>query len=610
MAQQDYLSKAGGQFGTLAGSILSNKKRRKKKDAITALAISAFVETLGAKNRQLQQGLKDSLEEVNDNYKFLFEQNKDIYDLKQNDRDDYQSYLANKDVYLHNRAVAYFNSNRTLQEELGSLNPYNQVKQDDMTPESYKKARAVYDSYLRQAEDEIIAKSKNPGVSIATYSEFKKPLRDEYIAAYNQVKNDPTKKGALRNWWNKAFGKDKEGNNRFGMIEVAELKAELDEAKAIRNARDVKVSPTLKDNEDKKINETITVNEEVNAVRDNTKTEIESLLKDFDFQTKEQVIKQNKEALQVKVNKQGYEVNEDDIIAAIEYGVNIPGFADLKAIMNEDRKSIVMLATKVRSIKIQQPDVNLWDEGVLTDRERVLWSQVINQDLNARQASDINLKTNQIQLEKALEDAKDYKTIKRTDVTAIYNDDVSLASLEADIDSFLEADKNAIFKDIYNNRLSEVSKKGFKVHIIEGALLLQEYNKGMSYNDAARRSLEIQLAGFYKFQDDPTRLIFPIDDETHKHQYVNMEDLKLLTREVMATNDYEAETVVDLMNNKLYIQQMPMKGSKKGEEITLKPTRNGQSFIDGDYKFYVEQLTPVYGKPSVLRWNYKLIDKP
>ena len=46
MAQKDYLSQVGGQFGSLAGSILSSRRRRKKKDAITALAISAFVETL------------------------------------------------------------------------------------------------------------------------------------------------------------------------------------------------------------------------------------------------------------------------------------------------------------------------------------------------------------------------------------------------------------------------------------------------------------------------------------------------------------------------------------------------------------------------------------
>tara|TARA_X000001382_G_scaffold78642_1_gene55172 strand:- start:4164 stop:5996 length:1833 start_codon:yes stop_codon:yes gene_type:complete len=610
MAQQDYLSKAGGQFGTYAGSILSDRRSRKKKDAYTALAISAFIETLGAKNKQLDQELKDSLENVNENYKFIFEQNKDIYDLKQNDRDDYQSYLANKDVYLHNKAVGYFNSNRTLQEELGSLNPYGQVKKDDMTPESYARARAVYDSYLKQAEDEIIAKSKNPGVSIATYSEFKKPLRDEYIAAYNQVKNDPTKKGALRNWWNKAFGKDKEGNNRFGMLEVAELKAELDTAKAIRNARDEKVSPTLKDNEDKKINETITVNEEVNFIRAGSKQGIDVLLKNFNFQTKAEVIAQNKEALQVKVNKQGYTVNEDDILAAIEYGVNIPGFAGLTSIMNSDIKSVVSLAEKIQTIKKNDLEVNLWDEGVLSDRERALWSQVINQDLNARQASDINLRTNQIQLEKALEDAKDYKTVKIKDITEWYGEPIALKSLEASIDSFLEADQNALFKDIYNNRMSDDSVEGFKANVIQGALLLQQYNKGMSSNDAARRSMEIQLAGFYKFQDDPTRLMFPISDETHKHQYVNIEDLKLLTREVMATNDYEADTVVDLMNNKIYIQQMPMKGSKEGEELTLKPTTPRQSFIDGDYKFYVEQLTPVYGKPSVLRWNYKLIDKP
>ena len=40
MAQQDYFSKIGGQYGQLAGSILSDKRRRKKKDAFTAKLIA------------------------------------------------------------------------------------------------------------------------------------------------------------------------------------------------------------------------------------------------------------------------------------------------------------------------------------------------------------------------------------------------------------------------------------------------------------------------------------------------------------------------------------------------------------------------------------------
>ena len=109
MAQQDYFSGAGSKFGQLAGSILSSKRRRKKRAAITALALSAFVETLGAKNRQLQQGLTDAVADVNDNYSDIFQNNKDIWEANDEKRAALRLYEDEYSLYLvHHLALHSF----------------------------------------------------------------------------------------------------------------------------------------------------------------------------------------------------------------------------------------------------------------------------------------------------------------------------------------------------------------------------------------------------------------------------------------------------------------------------------------------------------------------
>lgn len=599
MAQQDYLSKAGGQFGSLAGSILSDRRRRKKKDAITALAISAFVETLGAKNRQLDQELKDSLEEVNFNYANLFEENKELYNLKEEDRNNYRSYLDNKEEYLHNEAVKLFNSNRNLQTELGSLSPYSEVNQEKMDPESYKAAIKVYEAFRRQAEADILERGKNPGVSIATYSEFKKPLMDEYKAALAQVKDDPTKKGALRNWWNKAFGEDKEGNKRFGMVEVAELENNLANARRIRENRDRALqAPRIQDSENAAIDETIAINQKANSIvrEESLPTYADSIVPlNYDFKTNAQVLKENKEAFSKKINgleedEKGnripYKISMDDIIKSIEYNIRIPGFSDLGMLMNDQREELVRIAVKIQN----NPDKPIWQEGFLTDNEKRIWSIAINQDIDRMQTSKLELQRSKILLDKAIADATDLKTVTRKELLEVYSNEDDKTIFENTIKNVLEEAQYANIKDIYNNKISEQTQKGFRKNVTEGAILLQKYNKGMSYSDALRQSIDLQMGGFYQYREDPSvfyNFMTWGEQPTYRHEYVNMEDLKLLDRSPMATTNYDADRVVDLLNNKKYIQNMNGKDNKP-----LKPVSSNRSFVDGDYEYFVEAVTP------------------
>ena len=150
MAQKDYLSQVGGQFGSLAGSILSSRRRRKKKDAITALAISAFVETLGSKNRQLQQDLKDSLDNINTNYAPIFQNNAELHALRRDDRNDYFNDLDDKEGYVNTKAIEAFNVDPlvTADKDLGS---YSNI--GNLDEESRVKALEIYKYYKLKEEE-------------------------------------------------------------------------------------------------------------------------------------------------------------------------------------------------------------------------------------------------------------------------------------------------------------------------------------------------------------------------------------------------------------------------------------------------------------------------
>ena len=178
MAQQDYLSKAGGQFGTLAGSILSDRRSRKKKDALTSLAISAFIETLGAKNRQLDQELKDSLSAVKDNYADIFQNNQDIWNNNSDKRVALRKYEDeySRDKYLNDEAINLFNNDKDLVAQYGS-NPWSRVKKygaDALSTEEYQAAQDLFGEYKELAEDNIKTFRDNPATSFKTFTDFNK----------------------------------------------------------------------------------------------------------------------------------------------------------------------------------------------------------------------------------------------------------------------------------------------------------------------------------------------------------------------------------------------------------------------------------------------------
>ena len=246
MAQQDYLSKAGGQFGTLAGSILSSRRRRKKKDAITALAISAFVETLGAKNRQLQQGLADQVLELNDSWGDILDDRNEIWkEWTEEGKEKLDQYNSlGEDAYLNQEAISRINLSNAAQESGITWEDRNNTKYHKDTRDSLW---ASYNAERKRALQEIEILKKDPRARFETKTQFNKKAKSAYLAELDLIKNDPTQKGALRNLFNRIFRteRDKEGNLVSTNAEKIELENELKKAVAAVKKQDDNIEASI-----------------------------------------------------------------------------------------------------------------------------------------------------------------------------------------------------------------------------------------------------------------------------------------------------------------------------------------------------------------------------
>jgi len=569
MAIEDYLKGSSQAYGQLAGSLLAGRRKEDKKEAKRALIASTVMATFGALQNQQKQTIIDNSNDVKEKYSDIFTNNEELYNLQAGNRAKYMSYVDDKESYLHAEAVKKFNSDAYIKKEFGE-NAFSSVNQETLDEENYTKAVEVFESFKKQAEQDIKLKGASPAVSTTTFTKFNELAAKEYKAALSAVEDDPTKQGLIRAAFNKFFGEDRNGNKRFGMAEKAELEKARDDAAFLRLAREDKVNAplTLKEEEDNKINTTMNVNSKVNQKINYFSGTTVPL--DYDFKTKKEVLKYEKENFVTKVNTKDYKIKVDDINKAVEFGYVIPGFEGLKNLMQSDRESLVSVAAKVSKIKTEGN--NPWDKGLLDSNERSIWMIATNMDLNAREKSDLDL----LKIHAGLR--KDVNSVDYTKVLNLSKDKNFTTTIAANVDGLLNEEKYNNVKNLYDEgNVSDKTKEQLNTHIIQGALYLQQVNKGMSMGDAINKSTEIQMNGFYKFQDDP----FFFSDETHKHQYVDLNIITEMEQEI--TSDKQAERIAEYMSTKRYIQNM--------NEGKFKPDTAGKSVVDGDYKFTVVNIS-------------------
>ena len=229
MAIEDYFKGSSQAYGQLAGSLLAGRRKEDKKEAKRALLASTVMATFGALQNQQKQSIIDGANDVKEQYSDIFNQNKQEFEAYSDERNRLKMYQKEGNNYLNREAAARVNStDAAIEMGVSFENRRNEPL------EVRQKLMEAFNAQKNAIKAELEALEKDPRATSKTFSSFNQKAMDEYKAALSLVEDDPTKKGILREAFNKIFGTARDGTKRFGMAERAELENALNTAKENR----------------------------------------------------------------------------------------------------------------------------------------------------------------------------------------------------------------------------------------------------------------------------------------------------------------------------------------------------------------------------------------
>ncbi len=223
VSDSDYLS--GSEFGQVAGALLSRRDKQDKKQARKALVASAVLETFGTLQRNQKQGVIDAINDTNEKYSDVFEGNKEYFNDESisQQRKLYQLYKNEKtrDRALLTQAINTFNTDTDIIAAYGP-NAFTTVSQMKKTKGGAIALSDEIELLKAQAKD-YFESITDEAITMPTFTKYNAKAKNAYQAAIEEIKNDPTKKGLVRAAWLKVFGRDKDGNPRFGLVHQDKL---------------------------------------------------------------------------------------------------------------------------------------------------------------------------------------------------------------------------------------------------------------------------------------------------------------------------------------------------------------------------------------------------
>lgn len=229
MAIEDYFKGSSQAYGQLAGSLLAGRRKEDKKEAKRALLASTVMASFGALQNQQKQSIIDGANDVKEQYSDIFNQNKQEFEAYSDERNRLKIYQKEGNNYLNREAAARVNStDAAIEMGVSFENRRNEPL------EVRQKLMEAFNAQKNAIKAELEALEKDPRATFKTFSSFNQKAMDEYKAALSLVEDDPTKKGILREGFNKIFGTARDGTKRFGMAERAELENALNIAKGNR----------------------------------------------------------------------------------------------------------------------------------------------------------------------------------------------------------------------------------------------------------------------------------------------------------------------------------------------------------------------------------------
>ena len=232
----------GDNFGKALGSILGRRRSIQKRNRRKILAASLFMDFFKGAGQQLQQGVVDSVNTLNDKWGDITDSRNDLWkdwtDEGRKRLDEYNR--LGKEVYLNQEAAKRINYSDAAIE--GGITWENRNN-----PTVSKEAReALMTSFNAERERELAEINilqKDPRAQFETKTGFNEKAKNAYLAEHNLITKDPTRKGVIRNLFNRAFRteRDKEGNLVSTNAEKIELEDALNRAVAARNNQDADI---------------------------------------------------------------------------------------------------------------------------------------------------------------------------------------------------------------------------------------------------------------------------------------------------------------------------------------------------------------------------------
>ena len=574
----DYLS--GSEFGQVAGALLARRDKQDKKQARKALLASAVLETFGTLQRNQKQDVIDAINETNEKYSDIFTNNKEIYNSKNKERNEFLSYKENPDEYIEKKAIEFFNNDSELQAKLG-VNPYSNISRSNLSVDSYESAMKVLEDKRKLAKEYIEAQGQNPAVTIQTFTKFNEAAKEEYKAALAAVEDDPTKKGLIRAAFNKIFGTGEE--------KKANLLIELEKAETKRKLQDEAIPylDTVKGKEE-------LINKKVIEGKEKIKSD------NFLYETKEEKLEKDNKAIlkfientefsKVMPDSEDFDKLEDNIILAYRKGLTVSKIKELDEIQESNLSDFVSTFTKVARIKKDAPNTDPTD--FLSSKERDLYDLgmgITRDDINA--VEEIRNENN------------------RLEVVSQINSIIGSQEENSKKLSMIDGDFGTDGKDATG--LSSV----FVSNVIRAKThLINKYD--MNDIEALQTAIDMQLEGINfgsggskeDYNKGWIRRTFSFAEDTHGIEYVNpdVENLPIIPD----TANINAEN----LNQYEYLQNREYTDAD-GRKQNLKPNKVGKEYIVDNENFTItftveKTIKVIQGEEKeILEWKPKVTYK-
>ena len=187
-------------YAKIARSLLSSTGDSFKKDVYKAIGVQAFADGLKGAGANLKQSVLDAANDVKENYNYIFNTNEAEYESYAPERERLKRYQANPEVFLNEEAAKVIDNTDEAQ---AARVTWSEV---DLQPEDIRKSMyKARNDEREKIQREMERLEADPRVTTRTFNQYNERAVAEYKAALKLVEDDPTKKGLVRNLWNRAF---------------------------------------------------------------------------------------------------------------------------------------------------------------------------------------------------------------------------------------------------------------------------------------------------------------------------------------------------------------------------------------------------------------------